>query len=114
MVILKCVKSVVLAVAVSIVALPAVAEPVKSSKQNSKDREIQICIAEIGKRVKYGKATKVVHKVKEQQKNIAEQLFRINTTIYGGINETAIGEYSSLCVTRGPIELVSFRIDGVR
>ena len=107
-------KSVALSAACAIIAIPAIAEPVKSSKQTSTDREIQICVAEIGKHVKYGKATRVVHEVRKEQKNIVEQRFRINTTIYAGIDENAAREFSSHCVTRGPIELVSFRIDNTR
>jgi hypothetical protein len=105
-------KSPALAIACALIALPAAAEPGKNSKPTSVEREIQICVAEIGKHVKYGKASRVVHEVKKEQKNIAEQRFRINTTIYGGIDASAAREFSSLCVTRGPIELVSFRIDG--
>jgi hypothetical protein len=114
MITLKNTKSAALAAAFVILAIPAVAQPAKSSNMESTDREIQICVAEIGKRVNYGEATRVVHMVKEEQKNIAERQFRINTAIYDGIDEIAVREYSSLCVTQGPIKLVSLRINGAR
>ena len=107
-------RSVYLAAACVIISVPAIAEPAKRSNPTSSESEIQICDAEIGKHVKYGKASRVVHEVKREQKNIAEQRFRINTTIYGGADANAARLFSSICVTRGPIELVSFRINETR
>jgi hypothetical protein len=111
MVTFKYFRSAVSVVALVILATPSVAEPAKGGIRKSTDREIQMCVAEIGKRVKYNKAMRVVHMVKEEQKNIAEQQFRINTAIYDGLTDIAVREYNSLCVTRGPIELVKLRID---
>lgn len=103
----------VLVLALLSLAVPAVSESSTDRHAGSKGKEIQICVAEIRKRANYGEATRVVHTVAEERKNIAEQQFRINTLIYSGSKETAVREYYSLCVTRGPIELVSFRIDNV-
>lgn len=102
----------VLVLALMALAVPTVSESATGRDARNKGKEIQICVAEIRKRADYGDATRVVHTVAAEQKNIAEQQFRINTLVYSGSKETAVREYYSLCVTRGPIELVSFRIDG--
>lgn len=100
--------------ALLILAIPTAAKSATSTDTRKPDREIQICVAEIGKRAHYGEATRVVHTVEAEQKNIAEQQFRINTVVYEDNNEIAVREYNSLCVTRGPIELVRFRIDAIK
>lgn len=112
MVILKHTGLSVMAMALLTLSIPTASESATDRGARRLDREIQICVAEIGKRADYGEAARVVHTVEAEQKNIAEQQFRINTLVYQGTDETAVREYNSLCVTRGPIELVRFRIDG--
>lgn len=73
--------------------------------------EIRICVSELAKRANYTDASRVVHTVKAEQKNIAEQQFRINTQVFAPGNDGATREYNSVCVTRGPVQLITFRIE---
>ena len=108
----KYIKSAALAVALAVFAAPPASEAAKGNDTRSLDREIQICVAEIGKRADYGGARRVVHRITDvEQRNIAEQTFRINTRVFASENDAAIREYSSHCVTRGSLKLVNLKID---
>lgn len=74
-------------------------------------REIRLCVTEVGKRVNYDDATRVVHHVIEAgQKNLAEQEIRINALVFLGEGNAAESKYGSTCMTRGSLKIVRFEI----
>ena len=97
-------------------ALGAVSAPVEAhdprDAQSGVDREIEMCVAAVGKRANYDGAKRVLHLVMEiNQKNIAEQEIRIDTLVYASDSEFTSRQYASVCVTRGPLKVVTFRIE---
>lgn len=75
------------------------------------DREIEMCVAEVGKRANYDDARRVLHRVMSvNQKNLAEQEIRIDTLVYATDSQVTSRQYASTCVTRGPLKVVKFRI----
>lgn len=88
----------------------AVASPADSTGTQNSGRDVQMCIAEVAKRVDYAGATRVVHLVYSSQKNLAERQFRIDTTVYAGADDAAAQSYRSNCITLGEIRMVDFRI----
>ncbi len=98
-----------LVVATAIAPLSAAADEARAAERLK--HEIRICMAELGKRADYDGATRVVHTVHAEQKNIAERELRIVTAVYTVDAESAARNYASRCVTRGPVKLVKFELE---
>ena len=82
------------------------------SAQRGTSLPIQTCVAEIGRNVDYGNASRVVHRVTSlDQKNLVELEIRIETSVYLESNDDAASEYTALCVTAALGKVVSFRIE---
>lgn len=96
--------------AATVGSTPALAhDPVEGAR--NMDREIGMCVAEVGKQADYDEARRVVHKVVDiEQKNLAEQRIRIETLVYTADGDAWSREYASNCVTRGALKVVSFDI----
>ena len=105
------IKSAALAIAASMIgSTPGLADgPTEVARHM--DREIGMCVAEVGKRANYDDARRVVHKIIDiEQKNLAEQRISIETLVYTTDNDAWTREYASRCVTRGALKVVSFDI----
>jgi len=80
------------------------------SAQRGTSLPIQTCIAEIGKNVDYGNASRVVHWVASlDQKNLVELEIRIQTSVYLTSDDDVASEYTASCVTGALGEILSFR-----
>ena len=74
------------------------------------DRQIQACVAEIGRHANYDAASRVVHRVESlKQRNLAELQIGIETTVHLNGDDTA-REYRATCVTDTMGKLVKFRL----
>ena len=72
---------------------------------------IQTCIAEIGKNVDYGNASRVVHTVTSlDQKNLVELEIRIETSVYLKGDDDIATEYTTSCMTSALGKVVSIRV----
>jgi len=81
------------------------------SAQRGTSLPIQTCIAEIGKNVDYGNASRVVHRVvRLDQKNLVELEIRIETSVYLKGNDDVVSEHTASCVTSALGKVVTFRI----
>ena len=106
------IKLVVIAAIFTTVGMSTVSDAAAGNRTRSMDHEIQMCVAEVGRRADYGNATRVVHKIMEaEQKNIAEQQFTIDTIVFTDSSDVVAREYRSRCVTRGALKLVNFEIN---
>ena len=73
---------------------------------------IQNCVAEMGKYLDYGDASRVVHWIAEfDQRNLVEMVIRIKTSVYLNSDDGASRTYTASCVTGTMGDLVDFRID---
>ena len=73
---------------------------------------IQTCVAEMGKHLDYGDASRVVHWIaKFDQRNLVEMVITIETSVYLKGDDGATRAYTSSCVTGTMGDLVDFRID---
>jgi len=80
------------------------------SAQRGTSLPIQTCIAEIGKNVDYGNASRVVHRVTRlDQKNLVELQIRIETSVYLKSDDDIATEYTTSCVTGALGKIVSIR-----
>ena len=86
-----------------------------TSQVNSRtDKQIEVCIAEIGKHANYANTSKVVHWVADlDQKTLKELQMRVSTTVYPANDSSESLEYETTCVTDVSGKLVRFRIDPV-
>jgi hypothetical protein len=74
------------------------------------NRQIQACVAEIGRHANYDEASRVVHHVTTlEQRNIVEMQIGIETTVHLKGDDTA-REYRASCVTDSMGKLVKFRL----
>ncbi len=72
---------------------------------------IQTCVAEMGKHLDYGDATRVVHRIAEfDQRNLVEMVITIKTSVYLNGDDAAAVTYEASCVTGTMGDLVDFRI----
>ena len=75
------------------------------------DREISLCVAEIGRHADYDGGERIVHKVLDaEQKNLAEREFSIDTLVYADEAGGLIRQYQSRCVTKGALKVVRFDV----
>jgi len=73
---------------------------------------IQNCVAEMGKHLDYGDASRVVHRIAElDQRNLVEMVITIRTSVYLDDGDTAALTYEASCVTGRMGDLVDFRIN---
>jgi len=72
---------------------------------------IQNCVAEMGKHLDYGDASRVVHLIAElDQRNLVEMVITIRTSVYLNGDDSAAKTYEASCVTGTMGDLVDFRI----
>jgi hypothetical protein len=80
------------------------------SAQRGTSLPIQTCIAEIGKIVDYGNASRVVHTVTSlDQKNLVELEIRIETSVYLKSDDDVATGYTASCITGALGRVVSIR-----
>ena len=73
---------------------------------------IQTCVAEMGKHLDYGDASRVVHSITEfNQRNLVEMVITIKTSVFLHDDEAAARTYTTSCVTGTMGDLVDFRVD---
>jgi len=85
------------------------------SAQRGTSLPIRTCIAEIGKNVDYGNASRVVHTVTSlDQKNLVELEIRIETSVYLKSDDDIATEYTASCVTAALGDIVEFEIDATK
>lgn len=73
---------------------------------------IQNCVAEMGKHLDYGDASRVVHWIAElDQRNLVEMVITIRTSVYLNDDDVAAATYEASCVTGTMGDLVKFRLD---
>lgn len=74
--------------------------------------QIQACVAEMGKHLDYGDATRVVHWIAElEQRNLVELVIKIRTSVYLDDSADAAISYTASCVTGTMGDLVDFRLE---
>ena len=72
---------------------------------------IQNCVAEMGKHLDYGDASRVVHWIAElDQRSLVEMVITIRTSVYLNGDDSAAATYEASCVTGTMGDLVDFRI----
>lgn len=102
-------------IALSLAALLGLSLPcnVNAAQTHGKARvnkQIQACVAEIGRHANYDHASRVVHLVETlEQKNLVEMKIGIETTVYLTGSDTG-REYRVSCVTDTMGKLVKFRL----
>jgi hypothetical protein len=80
------------------------------SAQRGTSLPIQTCIAEIGKKVDYGNALRVVHTVTSlDQKNLVELEIQIETSVYLKSDDDVATEYTASCMTGALGKVISIR-----
>jgi hypothetical protein len=73
---------------------------------------IEACIAEIGERVDYDGAKRVVHRVASiEQKNLIELSIRVETLVLLDDESGSSREYLASCITGDLGKIVKFRLD---
>jgi hypothetical protein len=73
---------------------------------------IQTCVAEMGKHLDYGDASRVVHWIADMdQRNLVELVIKIQTSVYLKSDDGATRAYTASCVTGTMGDLVDFRLD---
>jgi hypothetical protein len=75
------------------------------------NRQIDSCVAEIGKRADYAEAHRVVHLVDRlDQKNLVELEVGITTNVYVGDDEAAARVYRTRCTTDTLADVIKLRV----
>ena len=73
---------------------------------------IQNCVAEMGKHLDYGDASRVVHWIADMdQRNLVELVIKIQTSVYLKGDDGATRAYTASCVTGTMGDLIDFRFD---
>lgn len=71
---------------------------------------VDVCVAEISGHANYVGATRVRHEVESTQRRTIGHILRIDTRVYGEIEDEVIREYATKCVVGRGDEPVSFKI----
>ncbi len=65
------------------------------------DRDIKMCVAEIGARLDYGDAEHVRHKILSMKRRTVGYALDIDTTVYDRRGGSVMREYRSVCIATG-------------
>jgi hypothetical protein len=80
--------------------------------KDSADKQIQACVAEVGRHANYGDASRVLHRISSlNQRNLVELKIRIETSVFSKSEEAVVREFTASCVTDPMGDVVKFRID---
>ena len=108
---IKIISSITMLVILGLAVVPN-ADAATVSAQRGTSLPIQACIAEIGRNVDYGNASRVVHWVASlDQKNLVELEIRIQTLVYLTSDDDVATEYTASCITGALGDVVKFEID---
>lgn len=88
------------------VANSAIAEVWDDAPQSTVD----VCVAEIREQANLDDATKIRHEVSSERRRSIGHTLRIETKVYGDIDDQVIREYATKCVSIDGAEPLRFRI----
>ena len=93
-------RNALLALAVSLTAVPVFAAPVTANKheQAQLDLEIKSCIAELGNHANYADASEVRHEVVVTKRRTLGHKLNIQTSVFSDSSDNAIRAYATGCV----------------
>jgi hypothetical protein len=93
-------RNALLALAVSLTAVPVFAAPVTANKyeQAQLDLEIKSCIAELGNHANYADASEVRHEVVVTKRRTLGHKLNIQTSVFSDSSDNAIRAYATRCV----------------
>lgn len=106
----KIISSIAMLVILGLASAPNADAGTVSAKRGT-SLPIKTCIAEIGKNVDYGTASRVVHRISSlDQKNLVELEIGIETSVYLEGDDIAT-KYTASCLTSALGEVLKFRIN---
>lgn len=105
-------RNTLLALAVSLTAVPVFAAPVTINKheQAQLDLEISSCIAELGNHANYAGASQVRHEVVVTKRRAVGHKLDIQTSVYSDSSDNAIRAYVTKCIVYRDNKPVKFKI----
>ena len=74
---------------------------------------IDLCVTQIADRANYDGATRVRHEVESQERRTIGHELRIDTRVFGDIEDEVIREYATICAVGHSQRPLSFRIKEV-
>jgi hypothetical protein len=105
-------RNTLLALAVSLIAVPAFAAPAAANKYERAqlDLEIKSCIAELGIHANYADASQVRHEIVVTKRRTIGHKLDIQTSVYSDSSDNAIRAYATKCVVYRDNKPVKFRV----
>lgn len=105
-------KNTLLALALSVAALPVFAAPVTANKyeQAELDMGIKSCIAEVGNHANYEDASQVRHEIVVTKRRTVGHKLSIETFVYSASSDEAIRAYVTKCIVYRDNKPVRFSI----
>ena len=105
-------RNTLLALAVSLIAVPAFATPAAANKYERAqlDLEIKSCIAELGNQANYADASQVRHEIVVTKRRTIGHKLDIQTSVYSDSSDNAIRAYATKCVVYRDNKPVKFRV----
>ncbi len=104
-------RNTLLALAVSLTAIPVFAAPVTANKyeQAQLDLEIRSCIAELGNHANYADASQVRHEVVVTKRRTLGHKLDIQTSVFSESSDDAIRSYATKCIVYRDNKPVKFK-----
>lgn len=105
------IRNALLALAVSLTAVPVFAAPLAINKyeQAQLDLEIRSCIEELANHADYANANEVRHEVVVTKRRTVGHKLDIQTSVYSDASDNAIRAYATKCVVYRDNKPVKFR-----
>ncbi len=106
------IRNALLALTVSLMAIPVFAAPVTINKheQAQLDLEIRSCIAELGNHADYTNANQVRHEVVVTKRRAVGHKLDIQTSVYSDSSDNAIRSYAAKCIVYRDNKPVRFEV----
>lgn len=74
---------------------------------------VDLCVAQIADRADYGGAIRVRHEIESKERRSIGHELRIDTRVYGDIEDEVIREYATICAVGNSQQPLTFRIKEV-
>lgn len=105
------IRNTLLALAVSLTAVPVFAAPVTANKyeQAQLDLEIRSCIAELGNHANYADASQVRHEVVVTKRRTLGHKLDIQTSVFSESSDDVIRAYATKCIVYRDNKPVKFK-----
>lgn len=105
------IRNTLLALAVSLTAVPVFAAPVTANKyeQAQLDLEIRSCIAELGNHANYADASQVRHEVVVTKRRTLGHKLDIQTSVFSESSDNVIRAYATKCIVYRDNKPVKFK-----